>query len=192
VILASDPKTTALNGWLTGTKILLPSDLHRSESNELRIPITLSVENLLEVRLSGKPGNQVAVWVESEVEPPVDSGDPAPTVFRLTSESYAPTDDMSGACVGFGDDFRIADWTEVVEAVNGGATKDDISGAPLALILNNGLGHFQTGLPLFEHRHYALSTLGPDPDTEDSVGTELFWLTTTTYSQPVLCTGPES
>jgi hypothetical protein len=190
VILASDGKTTALKAWLNGAKVLLPSDLHRSGPGELRLPVTLSEENVLVVRLSGKPGNEVVIWVESDEAPPVDSGDPKPTVFRLTSKSHSPSDDTSGACVGFGEGFGMADWTEVVEAVTNGAAKEDILSAPYALILNNGLGHFQTGFPLFENRHFALSSIGPDTYTEDSAGTEMFWLTSTTFSQPVLCAGP--
>ena len=119
---------------------------------------------------------------------------PSPTVFELTSVEYSPTDDMSEACIGFGDEFHIADWTEVVEAVNAGAAKEDISSALYALILNDGVGYFQTGFPTYEDRHYALSYYEPlsSSDIVDSVGPGTVWLTSTTDPQPVLCTGPSS
>jgi hypothetical protein len=193
VILASNPKTTTVKAWLNEVLVLLPSRLPQSPSDEVRVPVTLSEENILEVRLSAKPGTQVAIWVESNEEPPIGSGDPPSAVFRLTSGSFAPTDDMSSACTGFGEKYRMADWTDVVIAVNGGATKEDILNL-FALILNDGAGFFQTGFPFFEERHYALSGIAPDPQTEASVGTDpdMFWLTSKTDPFPVLCTGPAS
>jgi hypothetical protein len=192
VVLASDPKTTTVKAWLNGNVVLLPSDLPRSGSDEVRVPVTLLADNVLEVRLSAKPGTQVAIWVQTDAAPPSDSEGPPPPAFRITSVSYGPTDDLSGACTAFGDGFHFADWTDVVQAVTDGTPKADISSAPLAFILNNGSGHFQTGFPSFEDRHYALASLGSDPFTVDSVEPEMFWLTSTTSSQPVLCAGPAS
>jgi hypothetical protein len=189
VVLTSNPKTTTVKAWLNGITVLLPSVLPRSGSEEIRVPLALSEENVLELRMSAKPGTKLAFWIEDGEGPPI-GGDPQPTVFRLTSQSFAPTDDMTDACTQFGEGFGMADWTEVVQAVEDGVSKGAILSDPFALILNNGLGYFTTVFPFFEDRHYALSAAGPDPQTEDSVGTEMFWLTSTTNPQPVLCVGP--
>jgi hypothetical protein len=194
VVLASRPKTTTIRVWLNEETVLLPSDLPRSGSNEVRVPVTLQDDNTLKIRLSAKPGTQVWVWVEGDDDETTDEGSlPAAVEFALSGSSYGPTEDKSEACSGIGDGgFSIADWTDVVEAVTGGAAKEDILGSGSALVLNNGVATFTIGgvfTPL-QTRHYAISAFEPSSWIEASVGTEMFWLTSTTDLKPVLCIRP--
>jgi hypothetical protein len=187
VVLSSNPKTTTVKAWLNGAVVLLPSAMPQSGSNEVRVPITLLEENELIVRLSAKPGTQVVVWVETDVVTPVDPAELPLAAFQLTSDPFALTDDLGVACAGLGEGFTVADWTDVVQAVGQGAAKGDILEAGFALVLNDGTGITNTGFPFFQDRHYAVSTFGADTWTEASVGTEMYWLTSVTNSQPVLC-----
>ena len=192
VVLAADPRTTTVKGWLNGEEVLLPSALPRSGSAEVRVPIILQEENVLRIRLSGKPGSQVAVWVETEEVPPVDPPAPPPPamVFELTGTVWSYEDDLSTACSPFGDEFVVADWNDIVQAVNEGFAKEDILASGLALILRDGQGIIP--MPLPPSPHYMVSADGPDTHTEASVGPDLLWLTSGTSFQPVLCKGPWS
>jgi len=181
VILASNPKTTTVKAWLNDVVVLLPSALPKTKSDEVRVPVTLLADNTLEVRLSAKPGTQIAIWViEADEEPPIGPGDSPPIAFRLTSEDFAVNGDLSGACTAFGEGYRMADWTEVKPAVEAGVAKEDIMNGLYALILNGGVGLFETGFPFTEERHYVISAVtfdGWTVDSADFAGTEVFWLT---------------
>jgi len=115
--------------------------------------------------------------------------DVAPSVvFSLTSAAVGPTDDMNATCAELGTGFGIADWTDVAEAVAGGMQKADILGTGIAMILNNGVGAFT---PMFQPtQHHMISAIGPGTPDLGSIGTDLFWLTSGTSVQRVLCMGP--
>jgi len=193
VVLTSDPKRTTVKAWLNGAAVLLPSAIPQSGSDEVRVPVTLAEENLFEIRVSAKPGTEIAFWIEGEAVTPPEPEDPVPTmVFEVTSAVVAPTADMNAACVAeFGADFGIADWTQVVEAVAAGETKDEILASGMAMILNSGTGSF---LPPFSWtwNHYMISAIGADGSTIASVGQDMFWLTSSTFNQPVLCVDPSA
>ncbi len=195
VIFSSNPKTTTVKAWLNDVVVLLPSALPRTKSAEVRVPVTLLKSNTLEVRLSAKPGTQIAIWV---IEADEEDSTPTPTVFKLTSQSFPPADGLDGACVAeFGGDYGMANWAEVEPAVeDGGVAKEDVMTGFNAWIRNGEKGLFETGFPSYEKRHYVLSAAGSDPwtlDSADSAGTEVFWLTSLataifpTPSLPVLC-----
>jgi len=188
-VQVSDPKTTTVKAWLNGVTVLLPSAIPHSGENPLRLNIPLDpleTENVLTVRLSAKPGNWAAFWVEGEVVAPTKPEDPAPSVvFDVTEAVAAPTDDMNSACVAeFGADFGVADWNEVVAAVAGGTLKEQILSSGTAFVLQDGVGtfiDFVSGL-----QHYMLSATVSTGTTYGTIGTD-FWLNASPGSQPVLC-----
>jgi hypothetical protein len=190
-VWAPDPKTTTVTAWLNGSLVLLPSRVPQMAPDPARVEITLSEENTLEVSLRGKPGTQVTFWVEIDGEPPIGGGDPPSVEFLLTDLSFFPAPDLSGACP---EGYVMADWTQVVQAVDAGVAKEDILTAPYALILNEGEGHFNTGGLFPQDRHHALAASSSDGWTTDWVegeaGTEIFWLTSVSMTDflPVLCT----
>ncbi len=195
VILSSNPKTTTVKAWLNDVVVLLPSALPREKSDEVRVPVTLLEINTLEVRLSAKPGTQIAIWVQ------IPEGDPPPIVFQLTEQTFGLTDDLSGACTGFGAGYQMADWTEVKPAVEGGwAAKEDVMTELTALILNEGEGLFYPVFPIPGERHWVLSAVDTGSWIADSAAiaeTEVFWLTSLASATlppplPVLCSGPQS
>ena len=115
----------------------------------------------------------------------------ATVTFQVTSAVVGPTADMSGACTAeFGATFSVADWTDVGDAVSAGVAKDQILGTGMAMILNNGVGAFT---PMFQPtQHHMISTIGPGFPDLGTIGSDMFWLTSGTSSQRVLCKGPSS
>ena len=192
VVLVSDPRTTTLKGWLSGLRVLRPSMLPRSGSDEVRVPVSLEEDKVLRLRLSAKPGTQVVVWVEGEGAAPTEPPPPPPSMeLGLTETVWSPQNNLSGACSTVGDGFVMADWNDIVQAVDEGLAKEDILGAGLALILNGGAGTFSVGFPP-QLLHHMVSADGPDANTIDSAGPDLLWLTGGTSLQPVLCVAPGS
>lgn len=193
VVQVSDPKTTTVKAWLNGVTVLLPSAIPQSGENPVSVNLTLAEENLLEVRLSAKPGNSAVFWVEGEVVAPTEPEDPAPSVvFDVTEAVAAPGDDMNAACVAeFGADFGIADWNDVVAEVERVGDASTVPVDAFAWITRNGTGIIpgSFGLP---DRHYLLSAIGNiyavDPLAEPVlIEPDLFWLNATSGDQPVLC-----
>jgi hypothetical protein len=116
----------------------------------------------------------------------------APAVsFAVTSVAVGPTADMVGACAGeFGAAYSIADWNDVADAVASGRPKEEILSTGVAMILNNGVGSFT---PMFQPtQHHMISAVGPGVPNLGTIGTDLFWLTSGTGDQRVLCMGPSS
>lgn len=195
VVFSSNPKTTTVKAWLNDEMVLLPSAMPKSGSNEIRIPLTLAEENVLELRMSAKPGTQVSFWVEGGVtdptEPPPPPPDPEPTIiFNVTPQSVPITADMNAECVAaFGDGFATADWTDVVAAVEGGMAEADILEFGYAFVLNNGIGTFSVFM--MGTYHYMLSAIGDVGTNYGSVGSDL---TLNAYQTdlPVLCIGPST
>ena len=201
VVQASNPKTTTMKAWLNGETVLLPSVIPQEwpksveEPQEVRVSFPLADgDNVLEVRLSAKPGTQVVFWVESEVVAPAGPPPPPPPEFdfELTEELKAPTDDLNAACAELNTppplerQFVIADWDQVVAAVASGMAKEDIMNGEMAMILNGGSAFYSPGF-LLEDQHYMISAVGAGTPNHGSVGSDLFWLTSGTTSQPVLC-----
>jgi hypothetical protein len=196
VVRASSPKTTTLKAFLNGEKVLLPSAFPRSGSDEVRVSLTLLAENHLELRLSAKPGSQVAFWIElvqgDEVEPsdPTDPGNPQEPVatFFTTSEPFHMGADLNAACAAQLSGSVIADWNDVVEAVGAGASDSDILGEGYAFVLNGGAGTYQ--IFMLGTFHYAVSASGPfNGMTYGTTGVDLT-LTGHMDPQPVLCRAP--
>lgn len=116
----------------------------------------------------------------------------APTVvFHATTTTVGPTANMNATCVAeFGDTFGMASWADVSNAVDGGMAKGDILSAGMAMISYNGTGAFSPGF--FEPtRHYMISTMDLGEQSALVIGADLFWLTSGTTDQPVLCVGPQ-
>jgi len=202
VVYASSPKRTTVQAWLNDKKVLLPSAMPRAEGNEVRVPLTLTAGDVLEVRLTGKPGTQVAFWVEEVVdeedgeteEPGIeDPGTIEPTVAYefATSAQVALDAHKNAACEAAFPGSTIADWNDVVAAVAAGVTDAEILDSGYAFILNNGVGTFEESAGLFTLEtttyHYALSAWGPyNKDDRGSIGDDLT-LTAIETAQPVLC-----
>lgn len=194
VVQVSNPKTTTVKAWLNGVMVLHPSEFPRTGRTEFSLPFPLADLNGLEVRLSAKPGTDdwARVWVEGVGTPTPSGSDPENETsleFHATEASFDLTADMNAACVGeYGASYGIADWSQVVAAVEGGAGRGDILlGTEIAMVLYEGVGSFNTGFPFFETRHYMISAVGADAATVAWIGTDLFWATSGTMSQPVLC-----
>lgn len=199
VVRASDPTTTTLKALLNGERVLLPSAFPRSGSDEVRASLTLLAENHLELRLSAKPGTQVAFWIElvqgDEGEPsdpggptgPGDPQEPAATFFT-TSEIFEVGADLNAACDAQLSGAVMADWNDVVEAVGAGASDGDILGGGYAFLLNGGAATYQ--IFMLGTYHYALSASGPfEGMTYGTAGVDLT-LTGHLDPQPVLCKAP--
>jgi hypothetical protein len=190
VFQATNPKTTTLRAWLNGVLVILPSQLPRSGSDEVRVPVELLAENVLTVRLSAKPGTQVFVWVEGDGNSQNGSGSGGEVQFQLTSpQVFAPAPNLNEACTMLGEGFGIADWTDVVQAVEAGTSKEEILAEGYAFILYQGDGFLPGGFG-FPDEHYALSASEPGLNGDPSIGTDMFWLVTRSFELPVLCIGP--
>ena len=200
VVYASDPKTTTVKAWLNEEMVLLPSELPRARATEVRVPLTIVEGDVLEVRLSGKPGNRVAFWLEEGADPDENPEDPdqgtpdpeipgpetpatPPYTFNLTSGSYGITSNMNEICSSEFSGSRIADWTEVVDAVDKGMAGDEIFNGFYAFVLNNGAGLVSDFLGSY---HHIISTVGGTGTTFGFIGTD-FTLTSTTGNQQILC-----
>jgi len=190
-IATSDRKRTTIKAWLNGELVLLPSAFPRAGTDTLRIPVTLADQNVLEFRLTAKPGTEVEFWIESPDAPPPEPEDPVSAYeFRLSKEMVGPEAIMNDVCsTDHGPEFRIADWTDVVDGVD----PSPIRQAGSAWVQWQGLGSFSlfTFGPTY---HYLVSAIGPENGTVDSLtsGGDTFWLTSAGTSRRVLCMGPRS
>ena len=191
VFVTSDRKRTTVKAWLNGETVLLPSALARSRSNEVRIPVTVAEENVLEVRLTAKPGTEVRFWIEGEAATPALPPAPEPTIeFRLSNASVGPTATMNAVCsADFGPNFEIADWADVVAGVD----PTPIERAGTAWIQRDGLGSFSMSFfgPTY---HYLVSAIGNVNPTYHfaTIEPDLFWLNALDGGRRVLCKGPSS
>lgn len=184
VVMVSDPKTTTVKAWMNGTMVLLPSAVPQSGSDRVSVRVELEEENELEVRLTAKPGNLVAFWMEGGDEGPTEP--PPPTtgpVFTVTDGAVGPGAVTDGLC---GTGFRVADWTDVVDAVNAGLDTGVI-GALLdgaqAFLRYETAGTFNGMFGILYHYTIAGSSPG---DHNAAIGTDLY-LRSSSGDQPVLC-----
>lgn len=199
VVYASNPKTTTVKAWLNDEVILLPSAFPRAKSDEVRVAFLPEEGDVLRVRLSGKPGTQVAFWVEEvqdeggageepETPEPEDPEQPPafPTyVFGATPESYGIDSELSGICSAQFPGSQVADWNDVVAAVEEyGMAESEILDSGYALVLKDGIG--VVGGSLFtQDSHYTLSAFGAGSAIA-TIGQNLA-LFTQAAPQPVLC-----
>jgi len=198
VVYSSNPRNTTVKAWLNDKMVLSPSAMAKAEGNEVRVPLSLTEGDLLEVRLSGKPGTQVAVWIAEVAEVPVDPDGTDPTTedpptpeptmtFGITPETVDIYADMNAACDAAMPGSVIADWTDVVEAMDSGLYgKEDILSTGYAFVLNSGMGLFDGGMFTSFEKHYALSAFGPVPESISSIGFD-FSLEGFTTPHSVLC-----
>lgn len=192
VLYSSNPRTTTLKAWLNGEVVLLPSALPKSKLDQIRVPLVLAEENALELRLSAKPGTRVVFWIEGvEVdeepeepeEPELPPEEPAVEyAFQTSGSSVPPTADMSAACPA---DYTVADWDDVVAAMDGGMVKDEILTFGDAFIFNNGLGVSSTSMFLGTY-HFSIAASGTSGPQYEVYGTD-FVLTDSNTPLQVLC-----
>lgn len=196
VVFASSPKTTTVKAWLNEEIVLLPSELPKSKTNEVRVALTLTEGDILEVRLSGKPGTQVAFWVEEFVEEgeggeepggEPETPDPEPTdpqyTFQTTLASYGIYADLNQICAAAFTGSQVADWNDVVAAVEAGTAPGDVLAVGYAFALKDGFGLVSDFLG---DSHYAVSAAGGIGTVYGTIGTDLA-LITRSDDQPVLC-----
>jgi len=189
VLVTSDRKRTTVRAWLNEQAILLPSALARGGSNEVRIPVILADQNVLEVRLAAKPGIEVTFWIEGEESSPPPPSAPA-LEFRLSNGSVEPSAVMNEVCsTDHGPEFQIADWEDVVAGID----PTPIQQAGTAWIQRNGIGSISFSFfgPTF---HYLVSAIGNLSPTYHyaTIEPDLFWLNAATGARRVLCKGPPS
>jgi hypothetical protein len=124
VVRVSDPHAATVKAWHNDVPILLPSAIPHSGSNEARVAVTLSPDDVIEVRLSGKPGVQAWVWVEEDGGGEIDTtqdDEPVPaSPFSLSQEMIPATGDRPAAC---GTGLAPADWNDVNSWVDGDETR---------------------------------------------------------------------
>jgi hypothetical protein len=183
VVMVSDPKTTTVKAWMNGSMVLLPSTIPNSGSNQVSVRVSLEEENELEVHLTAKPGNLVAFWMEGGDEGPTEPPPPTGPVFAVTDGAVAP-DAVTDAVCGTG--FRVADWTEVVDAVNDGFEPEAISSllaGGQAFLRYQTVGTFNGMFGILYH--YSISGSSPG-DHNAAIGTDLY-LRSNSGNQPVLC-----
>ena len=193
VVVTSDRKRTTVRAWLNGDAVLLPSAMPRSGTNEVRIPVTLIEQNVLEFRLSGKKETEVVFWIESGDATPPPQGDPEPTIeFRLSNAAVGPTAIMNPVCsTDHGKSFEIAEWADVVA----GTDSSPIHEAGTAWIQRDGIGSSSPFLfgPIY---HYLVSAVGNVSPTyfygTTGIEPNRFWLNAATGTRRVLCKGPAS
>ncbi len=193
VVAISQRNRATVRAWMNGEAVLLPSALPKSRTNEVRVPVTLAEQNVLEFRLSGRIGTEVVFWIEGgeATLPPTDDSEP-PIEFRLSNSAVGPTATMNAVCSAeHGAGFEIAHWTDVVS----GTDPWPILAAGTAWIQWDGLGSFSISFfgPTY---HYLISTMGNlNPSyyygTMDVEGNQ-FWLNANGGTWPVLCKGPAS
>lgn len=194
VVVFSGRRKPVAHGWLNGEEVLVPSAVLRSKGDEVRVPVTLSDQNVLEFRLSGRPGNNVVFWIEGPAVPKPEPQDPSlPTIeFRVSGSSVGPTAVMNEVCAAdFGEDFQIADWADV----GAGVDATPVFSAGTAWIQWDGLGSFSSSFfgPTY---HYLVSAIGNiNPNYYyGTFGAEpnQLWLNAWDGTRPVLCKGPGS
>ncbi len=200
VVFSSDPKTTTVKAWVNGEIVLLPSELPKSKSNEVRVSLTLTEGDILEVRLSGKPGTQVAFWVEPAAdedqggdEPGTeDPGTPSPEptvpdyAFQVTPGIYDIFADLGQICAAEFPGSQVADWNDVVAAVDAGMAPGDVLDVGYAFVLQDGFARIDDFSSPSGYSHYAVSASGATGTVYGSIGSDLYLLTR--YDdQPVLC-----
>lgn len=189
VVVASDPKRTTVKAWLNEEVVLLPSAMPRSGTNQVRVPITLAEQNVLEVRLSAKPGTDVVVWIEGEAAGPPLPPNTEPTVeFRLSSALVGPAAVMNEVCsTEHGGDFEIADWLDLGEDTDPSL----IQQAQTAWIQWEGIASRSPSMFGLTY-HYLVSAEPIDQNFYAAIE-PLFWLHEAWWGQrPVLCKGPGS
>jgi hypothetical protein len=218
VVYAPDPQHTTVTAWLNGVIVLLPSAIARGEGAvegedfQFATELVLAAENTLVVRLTGKPGTQIAFWVEGEVTT-TDAGAPVPRVVFETTPAVAATADLEldAKCADLTPRAKVidgervtipfvpADWNRVMEA-----TADEL--AALETVLDGGtawiwwdgvFNYTETGpFGTTSTYYFAISSDGNfvslNPGSvEESTGPDVWLLsiTTTQLSEPqrVLC-----
>ena len=193
VVVISHRTRATVRAWMNGETVLLPSALPRSGTNEVRVPVTLAEQNVLEFRLTGRIGTEVVFWIESGDATPPPPGDTGPTMeFRLSNSAVGPTASMNAVCsADHGDSFGIADWSDVVS----GTDPSPIQAAGIAWIQWDDLGSFSTSFfgPTYHYQVSAIGNLNPN-FYYGTIGVEpnQFWLNADGGMRPVLCKGPAS
>jgi hypothetical protein len=149
VVYTSDPKGATVKAWLNHETVLLPSVIPQSGSDQVRIPLALEAQNLLEVRLSGRPGSSVAFWVEGGAVPTTRKPLWTDVGVLPTGSSSAPavvadnaglailllTDPASGAPQGA---------ASALPGMDGfGLVRFDPSGIPVANFFGGGAAYFE-------------------------------------------------
>jgi hypothetical protein len=220
VVEVSDPKITTVKAWLNGVMVLLPST-NPLPGDDNQVKVALGVVpgvNVLDVRLSAKPGedNWVRVWVEADGEGDGGAegeGDPGPIIL---DEDVNPTFTL-GPVVGPGADMAVvcgevpvdglpegttwtpADWTDVEAAIE--EDERDPGIVPLdglAWITWNGLRSPDANA--FPYPYYYMisadeNDAAPYFPPEDTIEAGPFWLVSGLSifltQQPVLCVSTE-
>jgi len=191
VVYAPDPKHTTVKAWLNGATVLLPSAFALGGSEELRIPLTLAEENVLEVRLSGKPGTRIAFWVEGagELEPETNDLPAIDFSFEVTSDPVPATADLDAVCTDAfpGQGLVPADWATVREAVDAGVQKGSILADGMAWIRWDGVFSYTEGMfGLTSTYYHVIDTddmLASSYGSQDVIAPDLFWLLAVTADQ---------
>lgn len=189
VVVSSDRKRTTVQAWLNGERVLLPSTMPRSGTDEVRVPVTLKGQNVLEVRLTAKPGTEVVFWVEGETATPSLPPDLEPTFeFRASDARVGPTVVMNAVCsTEFGADFEIADWADILAGID----PTPIQQAGTAWIQRDGIGSFSASFfgPIYHYLVSAVGNLYPNFHY-GTIEPDLFWLNAAGGDRQVLCKGP--
>ncbi len=209
VVQTSNPKTTTMRAWLNGATVLLPSVIPQewpeseAEPQEVRVSFPLAEgDNVLEVRLSAKPGTQVVFWVEAAAVAPTDGGEiePPPETFpfALTPAVPPPSEGArADACAALGD-YVPADWTNVMDKNQHWEELSALLSSGMAWILLEGFPGFQEVTFLTTTDYYYLITGSADfanlygPD--QNLGPDQLWMMAASLGelgqsgqQPVLC-----
>jgi hypothetical protein len=208
VVQTSNPKTTTMKAWLNGATVLLPSVIPQEwpeseeEPQEVRVSFPLAEgDNVLEVRLSAKPGTEVVFWVEAAVVGPTDGGtiEPPPEStfpFALTP-ALPPSEDRAVACAALGD-YVMADWNDVMDENEHWEELSALLSSGMAWILFGGSSGFQTVTFLTTTDFYYLITGSVDfaglYGPNQNVGPDKLWVMDASLpelresgQQPVLC-----
>jgi hypothetical protein len=210
VVQASNPKTTTMKAWLNGETVLLPSVIPQEwpksveEPQEVRVSFPLADgDNVLEVRLSAKPGTQVVFWVESEVVAPTDGGgiEPPPETFPFAlTPAAGPSEDRATACAALGA-YVAADWNDVGEESQHWEELSALLSSGMAWIRSNEATSYQgwgsMGLTDFYYLITGSEALGGLYGTSPGIGPDQLWLGDASLDeldqmgqsgqQPVLC-----
>jgi hypothetical protein len=211
VVEVSHPKITTVKAWLNGVMVLLPSaNPLPGDGNQIKVSLgVVPGVNVLDVRLSGKPGEENWVKISLKDDGEGDGGaegegDPGPII---PEEDVNPTFTL-GPVVGPGADMVVvcgevpvdelpegttwtpADWNDVkaeVARVQDGSTIP-VSGMAWIMWNGDGLVPGSLGVP---DRHYAISAAGNsfpvDPANPIVTEPEVFWLNLAPGDLPVLC-----